>query len=96
MEDKEGLLFLSDRICSRLFAIVHGIKAQAEAAESLSPAIRSADSTSQFSSNPSSLQLEIDHLSVTNPNQVGTTNALGFATSPIQALLEEIEAKYST
>lgn len=96
LEDKEGLLFLSDRICSRLFGIVHGIKAQAEAAESLSPAIRSADSTSQFSSNPSSTQLESDLVSVADSNQAGATNMLGVTNTPIQTLLKEIEAKYST
>ncbi|KAJ9480098.1 hypothetical protein PHBOTO_003893 [Pseudozyma hubeiensis] len=87
---------LEELTVSRDTVKIHGIKAQAEAAESLSPAIRSADSTSQFSSSLSSIELESDHVSVADSSQAGATNVLGVTNTPIQTLLKEIEAKYST
>ena len=91
IEHKDELLCFSDRISSRLFDMIHAIRAQVEAAESLSPAIRSLSTTpttsttstcSDFTSNASS-----DGSELKTP-----TDAVPV---PLEELIREIEAKYA-
>lgn len=53
LQHKDELLCFSDRISSRLFDLIHAIRAQVEAAESLSPAICSLSTLTSPSSTPS-------------------------------------------
>ncbi|CBQ73964.1 hypothetical protein sr14552 [Sporisorium reilianum SRZ2] len=88
VKNKDELLCLSDRISSRLFDMIHAIKAQIEAAETLSPAIRS------ISSSSSAASFDSDSASITS-SQAGNTPASVALPTPIEALIKQIEAKYS-
>ncbi|SJX63806.1 uncharacterized protein SRS1_14552 [Sporisorium reilianum f. sp. reilianum] len=88
VESKDELLCLSDRISSRLFDMIHAIKAQIEAAETLSPAIRS------ISSSSSAASFDSDSASVAS-SQAGSTPAIVPLPTPIEALTKQSEAKYS-
>ncbi|CDR87358.1 uncharacterized protein SPSC_00484 [Sporisorium scitamineum] len=91
LENKEELLCVSDRISSRLFDMIHAIKAQIEAAESLSPAMRSISTSSSFST----ASLESDSISVTSSEGSITPTNLIASPTTIEALIKQIEAKYS-
>ncbi len=43
LEEKDELLFVSDRVLHRLFNMIRVIKTQVDEAESLSPAVRASD-----------------------------------------------------
>lgn len=47
LEEKDELLFVSDRVLHRLFNMIRVIKTQVDEAESLSPAVRSSDDQAQ-------------------------------------------------
>lgn len=96
IEHRDELLCFSDRISSRLFDMIHAIRAQVEAAESLSPAIRSlftspstGSSQSENSSAMSTTEIEATSvLSEEEPNQ-------SEAQVSMAQIFKEIEAKYS-
>lgn len=87
-EHKDELLCFSDRISSRLFDMIHNIRTQVEAAESLSPAIRSLSTTP---TSPSSCSEAASSTSA----QTETTALTDLSPVPLEELIKEIEAKYS-
>ncbi|TKY84629.1 hypothetical protein EX895_006531 [Sporisorium graminicola] len=91
VENKDELLCLSDSICSRIFDMIHAIKAQIEAAESLSSAIRTISSPSSSST----ASHESNAVSLTSSDVSSTPTAFASSPTSIQALIKQIEAKYS-
>ncbi|SPO32509.1 uncharacterized protein UTRI_04253 [Ustilago trichophora] len=88
IEHKDELLCFSDRIASRLFNMINNIRAEVEAAESLSPALRSlctapATSSCSDATAPSSRE---ESTVVINSESTSL---------PLEELIKEIEAKYS-
>lgn len=92
MEHKDELLCFSDRISSRLFDMIHAIRAQVEAAESLSPAIRSLSTTPATSSCSDISSTS----SISSPDTSVVTSPLEQARVGLDQLFKEIQAKYAS
>lgn len=88
IEHKDELLCFSDRIASRLFNMINNIRAEIEAAESLSPALRSLSTTPTTSS--------CSDATAPSSHEERSVATISESTPlPLEELIKEIEAKYS-
>ncbi|SPO27711.1 uncharacterized protein UTRI_04253_B [Ustilago trichophora] len=88
IEHKDELLCFSDRIASRLFNMINNIRAEVEAAELLSPALRSLSTTPATSS-----CIDATATSCSEEGKIAVTS--DSISLPLEELIKEIEAKYS-
>lgn len=101
VEHKDELLCFSDRISSRLFDMMHAIRAQVEEAESLSPAIRSLSSSSTTAASDCCATSSITTISDSEApssefsDKSDTTLAPIDVPTPFETLIKKIEAKYA-